>query len=81
MVRVRSLEKIEKHLIRPSAERTGCRIERNQASCPVPRNSRTAPAKCSPRVNAFLKRCWNSSNFTCSGTRSSMCRPIRSALL
>ncbi|MNY73290.1 hypothetical protein D3C86_2120470 [compost metagenome] len=64
MVRVRSLEKIEKCLILPSAERTGWTIERNQASWPVPRNRRTAPAKCSPRFSAFLKRCWNSSFFT-----------------
>ncbi|MNH36820.1 hypothetical protein D3C76_1646140 [compost metagenome] len=63
MVRVRSLENIEICLIRPSAVRTGCTIERNQASWPVPRNRRTAPAKCSPRLSAALKRSWNSSFF------------------
>ncbi len=56
MVRVRSLECREKYLMRPSLSLTGCRIERSQASSPLPRSRRKAPLRCSPRVMACFMR-------------------------
>ncbi|MNW11452.1 hypothetical protein D3C71_2089170 [compost metagenome] len=56
MVRVRSLECSVKYLMRPSLFLTGCRMDRNQASWPLPRSRRNAPFRCSPRLIAPFMR-------------------------
>ncbi len=57
----RSLENIENCLMRPSELRTGCTIERNQASLPFAAHQAHGAGKVFAAGQRVLERSWNSS--------------------